>query len=77
LVARGTVSIETLLSGGDDYEVLCAVPEADSGAFAAAVRANGVMITPIGTVVAGTGAPRFLNGQGGELTLKRLSYSHF
>ncbi len=77
LVARGTVSIETLLSGGDDYEVLCAVPEANSGAFVAAGRARGVMITPIGTVVAGARAPRFLNGQGGELTLKRLSYSHF
>ena len=26
LLARGTVGIETLVSGGDDYEILCAIP---------------------------------------------------
>src|SRR5712675_1706484 len=27
LVARGAVSLETLVSAGDDYEILCAIPE--------------------------------------------------
>src|SRR5207244_12278966 len=27
LIARGAVGIEMLVSGGDDYEILCAVPE--------------------------------------------------
>ena len=36
-----------------------------------------VMLSSIGTVIAGPAAPRFLDGQGRELALPRLSYSHF
>src|SRR5262245_1977318 len=77
LVARGAVGIETLLSGGDDYEILCAIPEARSEAFIAAGKTAGVAITAIGTITAGSDSPRFVDGQGAELILKRLSYSHF
>jgi thiamine-monophosphate kinase len=77
LLARGTVGIGALLSGGDDYEVLCTVPENRYDAFAQAVRQAGVAVTPIGTVIAGTSAPSFLDGQGREIPLSRLSYSHF
>jgi thiamine-monophosphate kinase len=77
LIARGVVGIESLVSGGDDYEVLCTVPAGQSEAFIGAGRAAGLAVTPIGTIVAGGGTPRFLDGQGQELTLKRLSYSHF
>jgi len=77
LVARGAVGIETLLAGGDDYEILCAIPEANSDDVIRAGRAAGVTITAIGTVAAGDGVPRFLDGEGRELRLKRLSYSHF
>src|ERR1700681_1185855 len=28
LLARGTIGIEAIISGGDDYEILCAIPEA-------------------------------------------------
>ena len=77
LLARGTVGIGALLSGGDDYEVLCTVPENRYDAFAQAARQAGVAVTPIGTVIAGTSAPTFLDGQGREIPLSRLSYSHF
>jgi thiamine-monophosphate kinase len=77
LLGRGVVSLETLISGGDDYEILCTVPEARSAAFAAEAKRAGVALTEIGTVVAGTGAPRFLDAHGNEIALKRLSYSHF
>ena len=76
LVARGVVGIETLLSGGDDYEILCAVPETQSDAFIRAGQAAGVAITPIGTIQAGHDACRFVD-QGRELVLRRLSFSHF
>jgi thiamine-monophosphate kinase len=36
-----------------------------------------VATTPIGTILAGTQPPKFLDGQGGEIVLRRLSYSHF
>jgi thiamine-monophosphate kinase len=77
LLARGTVGIEALVSGGDDYEILCAIPEAGFEAFAEAARAAGVAVTAIGTVIADNSAPRFLDGEGREIALKRLSYSHF
>jgi thiamine-monophosphate kinase len=77
LAARGAICVETLIAGGDDYEVLCTVPAAQSDALMAAGRAAGIGVTAIGTIVAGSGRPRFLDGQGKELALKRLSYSHF
>jgi thiamine-monophosphate kinase len=77
LVARGAVGIETLLAGGDDYEVLCTVPSPQSEALIAAGRTAGLAVTAIGTIVQGSAPPRFLDDQGTELTLKRLSYSHF
>ncbi|MET4388813.1 thiamine-monophosphate kinase [Bradyrhizobium sp. F1.4.3] len=77
LIARDAVCVETLLAGGDDYEVLCTVPPAQSDALIAAGRAAGLAVTAIGTIVEGGARPRFLDGQGQELALKRLSYSHF
>jgi thiamine-monophosphate kinase len=77
LVARGTVGIEALIAGGDDYEVLCAIPEDGVEAFARAAGLAGVPITSIGTIIAATSPPRFLDGQGSEIALERLSYSHF
>jgi thiamine-monophosphate kinase len=77
LVARGTVGIEAIVSGGDDYEILCAIPENRFEAFAEAAGVAGVAVTSIGTVIADTSAPRFLDGEGREIALKRVSYSHF
>jgi thiamine-monophosphate kinase len=77
LLARGTVGIETLIAGGDDYEVLCAIPEDGVEAFARAAGLAGVAITSIGTIIAATSPPRFLDAQGSEIALARRSYSHF
>src|SRR6516165_1296187 len=77
LLAQGVAGIETLVSGGDDYEILCTVTEARLEAFAAEARRAGVALTSIGTVIAGAHAPRFLDEQGSEIVLKRLSFSHF
>ena len=77
LLARGAAGIETLISGGDDYEILCTVPEASAKRFAEAARQAGVAATAIGTVMAGEGPPRFLDAQGQVMALTRLSWSHF
>lgn len=77
LVASDAICVETLLAGGDDYEVLCTASPAQSDALMAEGRAVGLAVTAIGTIVAGHEQPRFLDGQGQELALKRLSYSHF
>jgi thiamine-monophosphate kinase len=77
LLAGGAVGIESIVSGGDDYEILCAIPEGSFEAFAQAAGIAGVAVTSIGTVIADTSAPKFLDAQGREIALPRLSYSHF
>jgi len=77
LLSRNVICVEALLAGGDDYEVLCTVPDAQCDALIAAGLAAGVVVTAIGTIVAGAEPPCFLDGQGQPLVLKRLSYSHF
>jgi len=77
LLSRGTVDIETIVSGGDDYEVLCTVPEDSFEAFVQAAGQAGVAVSSIGVIVAGSSVPRFLDGEGREIALPRLSYSHF
>jgi len=66
-----------LIAGGDDYEILCTIPEDRVEAFTRAALGAGVAVSSIGTVVAGTSAPKFIDGQGREIALERLSYSHF
>jgi thiamine-monophosphate kinase len=77
LLSSGAVGIESIVSGGDDYEILCTIPEDRFEAFEQAAQLAGVAITSIGTVIAGAGVPKFIDAKGGELTLPRLSWSHF
>jgi thiamine-monophosphate kinase len=77
LSARGATGIEAIVSGGDDYEILCAIPENRFDAFAQSAALAGVPISSIGTIIAGSLVPRFLDKQGREIALPRLSYSHF
>jgi thiamine-monophosphate kinase len=77
LMEQGLASLETAVSGGDDYEILCTIAEDRFEAFAEAARGVGVAVTPIGAVVAGKMAPKWLDAEGKEIALPRLSYSHF
>ena len=77
LVSRGIVGLETLIAGGDDYEILCTIPEDRVEGFAAAAQRAGVAVSSIGAVVAGVAAPKFIDQQGRKIVLERLSYSHF
>jgi thiamine-monophosphate kinase len=77
LLTRGIVGIEAIVAGGDDYEILCTIPENRLVAFADAARLAGVPVTSIGSVMAGSAPPKFLDGQGSEISLSLLSYSHF
>ena len=69
--------IETILAGGDDYEILCTVPAAESHAFIAAAQAAGVAAAEIGRVMAGEGSPRVIGADGKPLSLSKTSFSHF
>jgi thiamine-monophosphate kinase len=77
LLACGAAELGAMISGGDDYEILCTVPESRCAAFLSEAARVGVAVTEIGVVMAGATDPRFLDGQGQQVALKRLSFSHF
>jgi thiamine-monophosphate kinase len=68
--------IERILTGGDDYEILCCVPAERLAASKADAIAAGVSVTAIGTVLAGEGLPVFRD-RGRETRYERGSFSHF
>jgi thiamine-monophosphate kinase len=69
--------IETILTGGDDYEIVCTVGEGEAEKFRAAARAAGVPVADIGRIVAGDGAPRFVGADRRVLSFAQASFSHF
>jgi thiamine-monophosphate kinase len=77
LLARKVIGIEALVAGGDDYEILCAIPEDRVEAFAQAAQRAGVPVSSIGMAVAGSAIPKFIDREGKEIALERRSYSHF
>src|SRR5262249_30820650 len=68
--------IETILTGGDDYEIVCTAPRDKVAAFQAACSAAGVTLSEVGRVAAGEGT-RFVMPDGAELTFAHASFSHF
>jgi len=76
VIAADPGMLETALTGGDDYEIVCTVPAAKAGGFRAAAAAAQVTVSEIGEVKAGEGA-RFLGAGGQALSFKRPSFSHF
>ena len=70
-------SIEPILTGGEDYEILCAVPPTAAEPFRAAAEGAGVAVTEIGRIIAGFVPPRFLDASGRPLSFARPGYSHF
>ena len=74
-IAAAPELLETVLTGGDDYEIVLTLTPEKLAAFRAAAKAVGVAVTEIGNVQAGEGA-RFIQ-DGKPLTFARASYSHF
>jgi thiamine-monophosphate kinase len=68
--------IESVLAGGDDYEILCTVAPEKVQSFLAAAAAVNVPLADIGAISQGEGV-RFLDAENKPLALSRLSYSHF
>jgi thiamine-monophosphate kinase len=68
--------METVLTGGDDFEVIATVAPERLEDLRAEVAAAGVTVTRIGVIVAGEGT-RFRGVDGRTLTFRRPSYSHF
>jgi thiamine-monophosphate kinase len=69
--------IEKIMTGGDDYEILAAVPRERLGAFVDQAKAVSIAVTAIGEIVEGDGPPQLIAGDGEQLTFARGSFSHF
>jgi thiamine-monophosphate kinase len=69
--------ITPILTGGEDYEILCTVAPANAAAFRADAATAGVPVTEIGRIASGDAPPRFLNPEGQALTFLQAAYSHF
>ena len=67
----------SLLTGGDDYELVLAVPAAERGRIAEIARTAGVPLTRIGCFVEGSPAVAVLGGAGNRIDLGRGGYQHF
>ncbi len=67
---------EPVLTGGDDYEIVCAVPPDKAESFKAAAKAAEVPVSEIGVIAEGEGA-RFIGSDGEPLTFHHVSFSHF
>ncbi|MCP4386062.1 MAG: thiamine-phosphate kinase [Hyphomicrobiales bacterium] len=70
-------ALTTILTGGDDYEILATVPEPDADSFAAESAKTGVVLSRIGRIVADAGPPVILDHDGRPLRFQRLSHTHF
>ncbi len=74
-LARDPSLIETLLTGGDDYEIVATLAPGHLAPFAAAASGAGVAVAAIGQVVTGRGA-RFLS-DGKALRFAQPAFTHF
>jgi thiamine-monophosphate kinase len=68
--------IETILTGGDDFEVVATFAPGRFERLCQEAAAAGVLMTRIGTVTAGDSAD-FRDANGRALAFRRPSYSHF
>ncbi len=67
----------TCLTGGDDYELLLAVPRAHEAALEKAARTAGIQVTHIGNFRAGSPAVVVHGSDGRPMVFDRGGWSHF
>ena len=69
--------IEAIATGGDDYEILTAIPADRLPAYRELASAAAIPVTDIGEIVAGGAPVQVIGADGTELTFRRGSFSHF
>ncbi len=76
LLRAGFVSLEELLCGGDDYEVLAAIAPGKTGSFEKALQGAGCQATDIGEILTEHDV-LILGLDGAPLDLSHAAYDHF
>jgi len=75
-LAADDALIETILTGGDDYELLLTLDPASWPRFSAECQAKGIPATTFGEIGAGETGQVTVTRAGRELALSRGAYSH-
>jgi len=76
-LAAEPAEIERVLTGGDDYEIVCTVRPAKLAALRAAAARARVPVAEIGVITKGRAPVRFLDQTGEPVLFKTPSFSHF
>jgi thiamine-monophosphate kinase len=76
-LAKEPALVETILTGGDDYEILAAIPAAQVEMFRRVSAAAGIAATEIGKILDGAGEASFVDANRKPLVLAQSSFSHF
>jgi thiamine-monophosphate kinase len=76
-LAADPALIETILTGGDDFEIVAAVAPDQVEVLRREATSTGLPVTEIGTAAEQLSGMRFLTRDGRALVFKRPSYSHF
>jgi thiamine-monophosphate kinase len=69
--------LEEIFTGGDDYEILCAVPPPLCAAFESDAAAAGVLVQAVATALPGDAPPVFKDAEQRRLVFARPSFQHF
>ncbi len=76
VIAAEPAMLETALTGGDDYEIVCTVPPAKAESFRAAAAKRPMSRSPRSARSQRARAPASWSG-GQPLAFKRAAFSHF
>ena len=76
VIAQDASLIEPVLTGGDDFEILCTVPPANIDRFRVAAMMARTAVTDIGVIGEGEGAV-FRRPDGTAMSFEHASFSHF
>ena len=76
-VAAAPQLLATILTGGDDYEILAAVSEPKRSIFAEKAARTGIPITEIGSFASGAPGVSVTGPDGRPMSFARTSYAHF
>ena len=69
--------LEVIMTGGDDYQVLAAIPKARRDSYQAAATGAGVAVRAIGRLTGAESGLYAVDESGTRLQFKRLSFDHF
>lgn len=77
MIGQSTEFRSRALNGGDDYELLCAIPQEQTTRFEEAVRATGIAATRIGELTKFARGVSVVDDGGEPLKIRNGSFQHF